>query len=178
MTALSTLVPALQRELAVPGTFADVYPNTGKKDLVGSLADAFAQCRLDGFFKDVALDITTPLEQPDYDQWVTTPDLSDAGGALIVIYAAMRTLRATLRTMTTSSTYKAGSVEASQSTSATVLRAEMDYLVQRQKDLIEAGTRGARTCSAVQVDGYLARLHYGQPSYYSVGGFFPYEYLG
>jgi hypothetical protein len=155
MTALSTLVPALQRELAVPGTFADVYPNTGKKDLVGSLADAFAQCRLDGFFKDVALDITTPLEQPDYDQWVTT-----------------------LRSMTTSSTYKAGSVEASQSTSATVLRAEMDYLVQRQKDLIEAGTRGARTCSAVQVDGYLARLHYGQPSYYSVGGFFPYEYLG
>jgi len=179
MTALSTLVPALQRELAVPGTFDDVYPDTGTKDLVGSLADAFSQCRLDGFFKDVALDITDPLTAPAYDEWTTTPDLSDAGGALIVIYAAMRTLRATLRTMTTSSTYKAGSVEASQSQSATLLKGELDYLVQRQKDLIAAGTRGARTCSAVQVDGYLARLHGCGPSrYYSVGGFFPYEYLG
>jgi hypothetical protein len=175
MTALATLVPALKRELAVPGTFDTVFPNTGTKDLIGTLADAFAQCQLDRFFPDVVLDTTNP----DATQWATTPDLSTAGGALIVIYAAMRTLRANLRTLSTSSTYKAGPVEASQSQSATLLRAELDYLVQRQKDLIAAGTRGARTCSASQVDGYLARV-VSVPATYNgnVGGFFPYEYLG
>lgn len=175
MTALVTLVPALKRELAVPGTFDTVFPDTGTNDLIGTLADAFSQCRLDAFFKDVTLDITNA----DPKVWATTPDLSDAGGALIVIYAAMRVLRASLRSTSTSSTYKAGSVEASTSQSATLLRSELDYLVQRQKDLIAAGTRGARTCSASVVDGYLARI--GDtclPAYSSIGGFFAYEYLG
>ena len=171
MTALVTLVPALQRELAVPGTFATVFPSTGKKDLVGTLADAFAECQLDQFFPDTVLDTT----DDDYNQWATTPDLSAAGGALIVIYAAMRTLRANFRTLTTSSTYKAGSVEASQSQSATLLKAELDYLVNRKNDLIAAGT-AARTCSVSQVDGYLARIGGCGPAYVSVGGFYPYEY--
>jgi hypothetical protein len=176
MTAIATLVPALKRELAVPGTFDDVFPSTGTKDLVGTLADAFSQCRLDGFFSDMVLDTSNA----DFNLWATTPNLSDAGGALIVIYAAMRTLRAKLRSSSTSSTYKAGSVEASQSTAVSILRGELDYLVQRQKDLIAVGTRAARTCTAVQVDGYFNRLGCSGGVGYApaLGGFFPYEYLG
>lgn len=173
MTALETLVPALQRELAVPGTFATAFPDTLVDDLIGSLADAFAQCRLDGFFPALTLDTS----DPDPTVWATDPDLSDAGGALIVIYAATSILRAKLRTVLTSTTYKAGSVEASQAQSATLLRAELEYLAGRQKDLIAAGVTNARTCSADQVDGYLARLSCWPAVGYS-GGFFPYEYLG
>ncbi len=178
MTALVTLVPALKRELAVPGTFDDTYPATSTTDLIGSLADGFAESQLDGFFKDTVLDTTEPLSGAN-DQWVTVPDLSAAGGALIVIYAAMRILRADLRSTSTSSTYKAGSVEASQSQSATLLRAELDYLVQRKQDLIAAGTAAARTCTSSQVDGYFARLGCAPIPYRgTLGGFFPYEYLG
>lgn len=178
MTAIATLVDPLKRELAVPGTFADTFPSTFTKDLIGTLADAFAQARLDRFFPDVTLDISSS----DPVNWATTPDLSDAGGALIVIYAAMRVLRAKLRSGPTSSTYKAGPVEASQSQSATLLKAELDYLVQRQNDLIAMAKATARVCSASQVDGYLARLDpcgtgvAALPYYPSVGGFFPYEY--
>jgi len=180
MTVLNALVPALKREVAVPGTFDDVFPDTGRSDLIGSLADGFSQAKLEGgWFGDVVLDIT----DPDNTVWATTPDLSDAGGALVVIYSASQILHSLLRNAGQGSTakarYKAGPVEyeTEAGVSATVLRAELDYLTERKQALIAQGTTGARTCSARQVDGYLARVACG-PVYPNVGGFFPYEYRG
>lgn len=182
MTVLNALVDALKREVAVPGTFDATFPNTGRSDLIGTLADAFSQAKLEGgWFGDVVLN----TDSTDKTQWSTVPDLSDAGGALIVIYAASRMLRSLLRTAGISGTqrYKAGSVEYETSSSATVIRAELDFLTSRLTDLIAQGTRGARTCSARQVDAYLGQLSgpYVDPEDWRVtgmiGGFFPYEYL-
>lgn len=176
MTVLNTLVPALKREVAVPGTFDDVFPQTGTNDLIGSLADGFSQAKLEGgWFPNVVLD-TSSLDKTE---WFTDPDLSDAGGALVVIYASIQILHSLLRLQgaSTTATYKAGSVEYSTQASATILRAEIDYLTERKNALIAQGTTGAVTCSARQVDGYLARVACS-PAIPYVGGFFPYEYLG
>lgn len=183
MTALSSLVPALQSELAVPGTFGDVFPNTGTNDLILSLANAYSMAKIDGFFGDMTLDSSDPLKA----NWTITPDFSESGGAITVIYAAMAIIRAQLRVLPTSSTYKAGSVEYSTSQAASILKDELDYLQQRQKDIVAAGRRVARTCSATVVDGYLARAlvgsYVGTSPLYDAGpgsawwgGFFPYEY--
>ncbi|MGN5511038.1 hypothetical protein, partial [Campylobacter coli] len=73
MTAMSTLVPALQRELAVPGTFEDVFPDTDETMLTDLLADGFAEAQLNGFFPTISMAVDEDLEPPS---WATTPDLS------------------------------------------------------------------------------------------------------
>lgn len=164
MTAMSTLVPALKRELAIPGTFDDLFPDTGTNDLIGSLADAYSQAKLDGWFKDVVLDT---------EAFTTTPDLSEAGGAVVVIYASTRFIRSQLRAITSNETYKAGSVEYSVSHPASLLKAELDFLQQRLKDIVSNAQRAARTCTAMVFDGYLQRTSAGD---WGGGGFYPYEY--
>lgn len=183
MTALSSLVPALQSELAVPGTFGDVFPDTGTNDLILSLANAYSMAKIDGFFSDMTLNTSDPVKTT----WTVSPDFSESGGAITVIYAAMSIIRAQLRVLPTSSTYKAGSVEYSTSQAATILKGELDYLLQRRKDIVAAGARVARTCSAAVIDGYFARAFAGSysgtsplydagPGSGAWGGFFPYEY--
>lgn len=172
MTALSTLVDALKRELAVPGTFDDVFPDTGQSDLVGSLADGFAEAQLQGFFSDVAL---TSVAGPPVD-WTTTPDLSVAGGAMVVIVTSIRFIRAQLRNLTTSERYKAGVVEMETQRAASVLRGELDYLTGRMDALIAQADKRARASAgmATVFDNYIAR----SGDIYAAGGFFAYEYRG
>ena len=168
MTALSTLVPSLKRELAVPGTFDDVFPDTGDTDLVDSLADGFAEAQLQGFFPDMALTAATR-------DWNTSSDLSTSGGALVMLFTAARVLRAQIRAMNTGERYKAGPTEVEFQRGVTLLKDELAYVTGRLKDLINdarAAARGAR--SATVHDNYLARgggITMGS-------GFYPYEYKG
>lgn len=165
MTDLRTLVEALKREVAVPGTFEDVFPDTDDDALAATLADAFAQAQLQGFFGD----ITLAAEDGHYE---TSFDLSAAGGALIVLFAGMRMLRSSLRSVAQSFTYKAGSVEYSGSNMTSVIKDDLRALNDRLNDLIVQGRRSGRSVSVI--DGYAGKLS----AYPSLGGFYAYEFRG
>jgi hypothetical protein len=160
MTAVADLVPALKRELAVPGGYDDLFPDSDDDELAGYLADAFGEAQLYGFFATTTLD--TDL--------ATTPDLSTAGAALVSLFAAMRIIRAQLRNLNASERYKAGSTEYEITRAATVLKQELTFLQQRITDLITAAKRQALTATAYVSDNYFARG--GATTY---GGFFMYE---
>lgn len=173
-TALSTLTEPLKRELAVPGTFATLFPDTTDADLLGSLADAFGMARLYRFFPDVG--ITEQAADPDADpdpivhDWLTTEDLSLAGGALLVIYASMGFIRAQLRNLATTERYKAGSVEFETGHAATVLTAELEFLQKRLDGLLVNAEGAPNAGSLAKVyDSYIERGGY-------CGGFHAYEY--
>lgn len=153
MTSLSTLVEPLKRELAVPGTFADVFPSTQDFDLEAALADGFAEAQLQGFFS------TVTVADDGAGNYETTPDLSTAGGALVVLFAGSRILRAQLRAITSSERYKAGSVEFEVQHSANLLREELAYVQTRLDALIEQARRAARAHAtlATVIDNYNVR---------------------
>lgn len=160
MTDLATLVGALKGELAVPGTFDVVFPDTSDDDLVEALRNGFAEGQLQGFFSAQTLTGN-----------VVDPTMSAAGGMLVVLITGQRIIRAQLRNMnmTESSRYKAGPVEVETDLgrSATVLKGELDYLSLRIADLIKTA-RGATT--VYQLDAYPGRVMFDR-----VGTFFSYE---
>jgi hypothetical protein len=176
VTAISTLVPALKRELAVPGTFDTVFPNTTDADLIGSLADGFAEAQLFGFFKDMSLTAVDTTVPPDAitDDWETSADLSAAGGALVVIYASIRSIRAQLRSLKANQRYKAGPVEFETGQPASVLTEELKFLQKRLDDIIKNAEGAARASAglATVFDGYLAR----NCAMASWSGFYEYEW--
>jgi hypothetical protein len=173
MTALSTLIEPLKRELAVPGTFPDVFPDTSNADLLGSLADGFAEARLAGFFPDVTLTQVGAAPSLDYE---TDPDLSLAGTAVVVILTSIRILRSQLRNINSGQRYKAGPVEFETTKAASMLKAELDYLTGRLDKIIENADKAARASAglATVFDGYIAR----GGSIERAGGLYAYEYRG
>lgn len=160
MTDLATLVEPLKRELAVPGVFADVFPDTDDTALADSLADGFAEAQLNGFFVDMTL---TAGE--------TSQDLSAAGGALIVMFTGMRIIRAQLRNLVLNARYKAGPAEVETQRSAMLLRDELAYLRTRVTDLVTQARRSSGR-SVYVLDGYEGRAAAMTP----LGGFYGYEY--
>lgn len=172
MTDLRTLVDALKREVAVPGTYDDVFPDTGPDQLAATLADAFAEAQLQGFFGDVSLTVDATVSPASYE---TSKPLSAAGGALIVLFAGMRILRSQMRTLSQSATYKAGSVEYSTANMTTVIRDELKALRDRLDGLIVDGKRSGRAVAVA--DTYAKRLSEGRLAAYtgSLGAFFTYE---
>lgn len=159
------LVEPLKREIAVPGTFDGAFPDTTDDDLVASLADALGEAQLDGFFQTTTVDVDADYE--------VTPDLSGAAGALLVIYAGSRILRAQLRALTSNQRYKAGNVEYETSRPANMLRDELALLAGRKKDLLTVARSSGRTI--YQLDAYLGR---SQTDWAALGAFHPYELGG
>lgn len=165
MTALTELVEALKRELAVPGVYDDVFPDTDNTQLAAALADAFAEAQLNGFFTTLTLG-----EAPDYE---TSEDISAAAGALVLLFASMRILRAWLRSISTNERYKAGPVEYETARSTNLLRDELAYLRARIDALILGAQRSQRAALSVHVlDSYWSRV---SDPLGITGGFFPNE---
>lgn len=125
---VSDLVPSLQRAVAPPGQFDTLYPQAGSNDMVGLLLDGLAEATLDGFFVETAVVWT--------DDGFTTPDLTRAQQALIVIYAAYTFLRSELKNTNTSVTYKAGPVEYQTQSGASVITEILKEISERKKALI------------------------------------------
>ena len=169
MTAMSSLVESVKRELAVPGTFAEIFPSTQDSDLIASLADGFAEAQLNGFFPDVALN-------SDGQDWESDPDLSLAGTAVVVIFTSIRILRAQIRNLNTSERYKAGAVEMETQKAASVLKAEVDWLEKRLQAIVENAQKQARASAglAAVFDNYIAR----GGDIWAAGGLASYEYKG
>lgn len=165
MTALADLVEPLKRELAVPGVFEDVFPDTDDAALAASLADGFSEAQLQGYFSDLTLGTG-----PTYE---TSKDISAAGGALVIMFTGMRIIRAQLRTLLTSERYKAGGAEMEIARSANLLRDELKYLQARLDALVLSAQRASRGAVSVSViDNYWARNEV------MFGGFYVHEYKG
>lgn len=166
MTDLADLVEAFKREAAVPGTFDVTFPSTDDDDIIGSLADAFAEAQLDGFFGTLILDL---------DAGTVTPDLSVAGAALVTMYAGMRLTRQHLRSLTTRTAYKAGPVEYETERSSSALVEELKQLKSRRDQIMANAIRAGRGAGSVFViDGYVQRAF----AHNFYGGFLPHEISG
>lgn len=129
-----------KRALAPPGQFAATWPGAVDADVAGLLADGFGSARLAGFFSTHTFSM---------DQLSVTPDLTDAGLALVVAYTAMNSLKTKILTMATGTRYKAGPVEAETAPLATVL---VELLKQAQNLIIQL-QRGASGVTPIWTDG-------------------------
>lgn len=171
-TDLSTLVEPLKRELAVPGEFASVFPNTSDDDLTGKLGDAFGQAQLYGFFGVQVLDA---------DAGLVTPGLSSGAGALVILYAAEGVIRAQLRNLKTHFKVESAGSSYEVEQAATVLKAELDALKDRRAELLALIQRQVRSGRSVYVtDAYIVRAFGYYPLGYDgeLGSFYGYELAG
>ena len=145
---LSALVPSLKRALAVPGTFADLVPDTTDLDLRDTLADAVAEAHLDGFLSGVVLDVGTA---------VTTPDLSSPQQALVVMYGMSRVLTARVANLKNRTRYKAGNAEAETEQSASVLVELLREVRDRKKQILDDAKAGDLAKAFAMVDMYVSK---------------------
>jgi hypothetical protein len=164
MSALADLVEGLKREVAVPGTFATVFPETTDDDLEEALKDAFAQAALDGFFASSTLDL---------DDGEVTPDLSLGASALVIIYAGIRFLTADLLNRKTHIRYEASGAVFEQDTGASLLVEALKGLRAKKDAMLAAVQAGQRAGIGItMVDGYVVkavdfdRLEIGGPGAY------------
>src|SRR3954463_14232674 len=97
-TNIGDLIEPLKREVATPGTFDTVFPDTDDDALFGVLADGFSEAQLDGFFGTNTIDLVTGE---------IDPEISNGAAALVVIYAAMKILRGQMRALSSGERYKA-----------------------------------------------------------------------
>jgi len=175
MTDLATLVAPLKLEVAVPGEFATTFPSTTDNDLAGSLANAFGQAQLDGFFGTQTIDLT------DMTHPTVTPDLSSGAGALVILYSSESIIRSQLRRLRTMTKYEsAGSVYEVQQ-SASVLVEELKAVQARRLELLALIRRQLRANRAVYVsDAYIIRAfgYYPTGYYGELGSFYGYELAG
>jgi hypothetical protein len=138
MTDLSDLNDGLRRSVAPPGDFATYFPTTGDDDLTGTLMDAFSECQLDGFF--VAGGVVSgggSSYDLDVNSGLITPDITNAGCGLVLIYAAGRFLRAVLANRPTATDYEARGARASTAFSATILVEILRETDTRKKDILK-----------------------------------------
>ncbi len=159
MSDLADLTESFKREVAVPGEFTKYFGQTSDDDIAGALADAFSECQLDNFFGTMELDVNTGF---------VTPDLSNAGAALVIFYAGMRTIRARIRELR-STKYVAGPTEADSTLAVSALVEELKMLEARKQQFINNALSSSRAASTYVLDSYPCRgVLYG--------GFYGYEY--
>jgi hypothetical protein len=167
MTNLEQLVEPLKREVAVPGTFDTVYPNTSDVDLEGSLADAFGAAQIAGYFLDQV------ITDPDAEVQAVTPDLSPAGRALVVIFAAERILTTQIMSLKQRVAYEAGPVKYETENSASVLVEILKQMRQRRDAIVKAAETARYSSTFQMQDMYADRvsgtegLIVGEPVFYS-----------
>ena len=149
MSDLTELLEPLKRTVAVPGTFADVFPDTSEDDLLGSLLDGFAEAQLDGYF-------VGPLVNID-EAGITSPDIARAEGALIVLYSATRIVQTQLLNLKSRVRYEAKGLVYEAEQSAQVLVALLKDLQARK--VLLAGQKGSAGAGSAftMADQYLMR---------------------
>lgn len=169
MTDLADLVDPLKRTVAVPGTFATVYKTTSESDLIGSLMDAFAMAQLDGFFGTQTLNL---------DAETVTPDLSAAGRAVVITYAAEAIIQAQIMSMKTRVAYEAGPVKYATEQSANVLTEILKSLKARRVTLQDSMASYQRVGTFSMQDMYADRVSGIEDVFIGSPTFYPYELAG
>jgi hypothetical protein len=152
VTDLSDLVEPLKRLVATPGTFATFYPNTTDEDLTGSIMDGFAECQLDGFFNGP--DIAYVL---DLDAGTVTPDIPNAGRALVQIYAAANFVTAMVINLKNQVRYEAKGTIYETQQAATVLTALLKQFQDRKTAIIALLQRQNLAAAFYMADQYVIK---------------------
>lgn len=138
-----------KREVAVPGRFTTLYPETTDPDIAGALVDGFYRARLDGWFPGVEATLDTHQ---------TTPDVSLTGVALIVVYAGIQFIRNELKNMPTRTNYQApGGLGAETEYGPSVMVERLKELQEEKKDLL-AQARRPSARPVYMHDGYAIRI--------------------
>jgi hypothetical protein len=148
MSDLNELVEPLKREVAVPGTFDTVFPDTADSDLAATLADAMAEVQLDGFLPLVSVDLAT---------FLTTPDISRAAGALLTVYAGIRIVRNQIRNLPTHFKAEAQGNSFERDQAATVFTETLKDLRARKQGFLDSAKRTQYATTVRMNDGYLVR---------------------
>lgn len=147
---LEELVPDLVSELSAPGS--DSYDGVSNDEWVGRLRNAFWDAHLNGF-----MDGWTEHEgmiMPSKGSDGTIPrDLQ----FVIVIHAAMSSIRSELRNSMTAEKFKSGSSEYSYDRSANLLVGLLNEMTDRLKTLLERHVDTKPTTSMFYIDSYIAR---------------------
>lgn len=168
MSDLSDLVETFKRAVARPGTFTDNYPETTDDDLLGSLQDAFAESQLDGFFRTGYVS--------DLDTGFVDPDLTQAEGRLIVIYAAVRFIEVEILNRPVRTDAKAGKAAFASEFSSNLLKALLDSLQRRKDQLVELLAQNGAAAAFYMADAYYVRATHD--SRYDGGGGDDFGYPG
>lgn len=148
MTDLADLVEPLKREVAVPGTFAALFPDTTDDDLAAALLDAFAQAQLDGFLSN----------SNATDDGILSPDLSRGASALVVLYAGIRFLTVDLINRKSHIRYEASGAVFEQDSAASVLVQALKDLRAKKEAITETAKAQARAqIGTTVVDGYFIK---------------------
>ena len=135
---VTPLVGRLRRSLSAPG--ADQFPDTMASEWMDRVADAFWYAKLNGYFPGYTIDTTS---RPYMIESTTAVDLEDDALYVVVLYAAIVAIEASLTWMNTSTKYKAGPAEADTAKSALVLRqllqAKIAELETLRQDIVLGG---------------------------------------
>lgn len=152
---LADLVPSLKRALAAPGEFDSIFPNSTDADLSGTVADAVAECMLDGFLRTTVLDVNAET---------TTPDLTSPQQALVILYAMARVVTARVANLKNRTRYKAGPTEVDTEQSATVLVQLLKDITDRKRQILDDARIGNLAHAFEMVDMYIAKsIDYSSP---------------
>lgn len=149
MSLLSTLVPQLKRFVAVAGQFDALFPDTTNNDLIGALADGYAEAQLSGFFSTGNLDLTTNA---------VTPDLNPAQGSLVVLFSGTRMLQAEIRNRKSHTRYEAGPVTSEVDYSSQVLTELLKQYQAEKKEIVLTASRYGSSDAIFVADAYVERV--------------------
>lgn len=159
MSDLGDWVESLKRAVAPLGQFKTVYASATDDDVAAALADGFAEAQLDGFFTasyGAQFDL-------DVNAGTITPDLTQAQGALVVIYAAVRLIQARLLNLQSRVRYQAGPVDYETEQAASILTTLLKQFNDRIALLREKALYSGVNAAFHMADGYFlaATRHYG-----------------
>lgn len=169
-TNLGDHVEWFKREVAVPGTFGTLFPDTTDDDLSGALVDGLYRAKLDGWLASY---------EGDPDTFDVTPDLTMTAVGVVIVYSAIRFVQNEIKNMATRTTYKApGGLEATTEHAASVLTQRLKDLQEERKQLLDVARRRGGT-TVYMYDGYAIRANaFYRLELPSFGGTIPAELVG
>lgn len=147
MSQLEDSIESLKNAVAPPGSFDTLYPDADDSNLLLRLLDGFGQAQLWGYLSEVSVN----------DDGETTPDLSRAQIALVILYAAKRVVDMRLLDLKTHVRYEAGSAVFEQDQGvSTLVQLQKEYA--EQLNLLQKYAReDSYATGFVMVDLYMSR---------------------
>lgn len=139
MDTLDDLIPSVRNVVARPGTFPTLFPETTDDDLLLVLRDGLAEAQLFGLL--TTIDATDDGGLVTAEDETVTADISNASGAVIVLFAGARLITAELMNRAYSRRYRAGAAEFEEVQSAQLLQEILKSLEARKNAVIDVATR-------------------------------------
>jgi hypothetical protein len=149
MLDLADATDSLRFLVARPGMFDTLYPETTDDMLLQVLLDGLGECQLYGTLSTVTATVDGIIDPP-----LTQPQV-----ALVVIFAALRFIRAELLNRNTSVVYKAGSADYETVQATNILRDIMKALQEQKTAMVALMVNGAGGAAAAffMADQYVMR---------------------